>query len=56
MQRDLIWIPWVMAALILGILICACLLVRALFFQAPQFEFHPGATFVKEAIRHAARL
>lgn len=53
MMKHLFWYPWIMAALLLGIVVCAGLIVHMLFFQAPQAAYHPGAQLVKEAVLHA---
>lgn len=52
MQKHLIWLPWVMGALVLGILVCVGLIIRMLFFQ-PQPVFHSGVQLVKEAVCRA---
>lgn len=56
MQKNLIWIPWVFTALILGILICVCIIARMLLFQPLHSEFYSGATLIREVGNHAALL
>ena len=53
MMKHLFWYPWIMAALVTGILVCMALIAYMLFFQ-PEPEFiSPGAHFVMEGLHHA---
>lgn len=54
MMKDLIWLPWAFAALILGILICLGMIAYLLFFAQPQAAYYPGAYLVKGAMAYAA--
>ena len=51
-MKNLFWYPWIMAALVLGILICLGLIARMLTAQLPRAGF-AEATLVKGAIAHA---
>lgn len=53
MQKHYSWYPWLMAALIIGILVCIGLIVYMLVFRTPLPAFHPGVQLVKEAFFHA---
>lgn len=53
MMKHLFWYPWVMAALVIGILICLGLIARMLFAQAPQAAYVPNAQLVMEGFHHA---
>ena len=53
MLKHLSWIPWIMAALVIGILACLALAISTLFFQPPQAANYPGAVLVMEEAIHA---
>jgi len=53
MQKHFSWYPWVVAALIGGILVCIGLMVYMLVFRTPITAFHPNAQLVKEAFSYA---
>lgn len=55
MQKHLFWYPWVCAAMIAGILVCAALILRLLLNSAPEApEMAAGVYLVREAMQHAA--
>ena len=53
MMKHLFWYPWIMGLLVLGIAVCAGLIIYALFFRAPLPAVYAGAQLVKEAIKYA---
>ena len=52
MMKHLFWYPWVLAALVTGILFCLGWIAYMLLHQ-PQAALHPGAQLVLEDLSHA---
>ena len=54
MLKHLFWYPWLIGALVLGILFCLGMIIYLLAQPVPQPAFFPGAQLVREAMRYAA--
>ena len=53
MMKHLFWYPWIMAALVAGILACLALIAHMLLSGPPQPAYYPDAQLVLEGMCHA---